>query len=109
MIEENLDDKQASDLPEDGAAEEKKSGLEGALEFETDKMSGAALTAMRARQEREEQELQEEAQAHKLGLQARLLRLDVGERSKQARQRRSGDPDDTHQGLEQAGRARRAR
>lgn len=85
MIEENLDDKQASELPEDGAAQEKKSGLEEAPEFEADKMSGAALTAMRARQEREEHELQEEAQAHKLGLQARLLRLDVGERSKQAR------------------------
>ena len=84
MIEE-IDDKQASDPPEDGAAEEKKSSLEEAPDFDTDKMSGAALTAMRARQEHEEHELQEEAQAHKLGLQARLLRLDVGERSKEAR------------------------
>ncbi len=84
MIEE-IDDKQASDLPEDGAAEEKKSSLEEAPDFDTDKMSGAALTAMRARQEHEEHEQEEEAQAHKLGLQARLLRLDVGERSKQAR------------------------
>ncbi len=84
MIEE-IDDQLNTDLPEDGAAEEKKSGLEGAPDFETDKMPGAALAAMRARQEREEHEQQEEAQAHKLGLQARLLRLDVGERSKQAR------------------------
>ncbi|MGC2423282.1 MAG: hypothetical protein WA666_02895 [Nitrospirota bacterium] len=84
MIDE-IDDKQDSELPEDGAAEEKKSGPAEAPEFETDKMSGAALTAMRARQEHEEQELKEDAQAHKLGLQARLLRLDVGERAKQAR------------------------
>jgi len=84
MIEE-IDDKQTSDLPGDGVAEEKKSGIEEAPDFETDKMSGAALTAMRARQEHEEHEQEEEAQAHKLGLQARLLRLDVGERSKEAR------------------------
>jgi hypothetical protein len=84
MIEE-IDDKQDSELPEGEAAQEKKSGLEEAPEFEADKMSGAALAAMRARHEREEHEQKEEAQAHKLGLQARLLKLDVGERSKQAR------------------------
>jgi hypothetical protein len=87
MIEE-IDDKPTPDLPEDRTAQEKNSTPEEAPEFETDKMSGAALAAMRARQEREEHEQKEEAQAHKLGLQARLLRLDVGERAKQAR---SGD------------------
>jgi hypothetical protein len=87
MIEE-IDDKQASEPPEEGAAEEEKSGLEEAPEFDPDKMSTAALAAMRARQEREEHALKEEARAHKLGLQARLLKLDVGERAKQAR---SGD------------------
>jgi hypothetical protein len=84
MIEE-IDDKQDLELPEDEAAQGKNSGLEEAPEFEADKMSGAALAAMRARQDREEHEQKEEAQAHKLGLQARLLKLDVGERSKQAR------------------------
>jgi hypothetical protein len=87
MIEE-IDDKQVSEPPEEGTAQEKNSSPEKAPEFETDKMSGAALAAMRARQEREEHEQKEEAQAHRLGLQARLLKLDVGERAKQAR---SGD------------------
>jgi hypothetical protein len=84
MIEE-IDDKQASEPPEEGTAGGEKSGLEETPEFDPDKMSGAALAAMRARQEREEHALKEEAQAHKLGLQARLLKLDVGERAKEAR------------------------
>jgi hypothetical protein len=87
MIEEDLDGP-LDPKPGEGAVEEEKTGLEEAPGFDPDKMSAAALAAMRARQEREEHALKEEAQTHKLGLQARLLKLDVGERAKEAR---SGD------------------
>jgi hypothetical protein len=49
----------------------------------------AVMAAMRARQEREERE-QKEEQAKKLGLMARIAKLDVGEKAKLAR---TGDKD----------------
>ncbi len=92
MIEEKgIDDEQTSDLPEDMEPEDElphHAGNGGGREEDAGKMSASAIAAMRARNDREERERKAEAEAHKLGLQAKLQRLDVGERAKHAR---SGD------------------
>ncbi len=92
MIEEKgIDDEQASDLPEEletaGGGSTHPAGNDDP-EAEGQRMSASAVAAMRARKDREERERKSETEAHKLGLQAKLQRLDVGERAKCAR---SGD------------------
>ncbi len=90
MIDEKgIDDQQTSDLPEDmEPAHEKSSrhaGNDEVSDSDSRKMSASAMAAMRAKKDREEREAKAEAEAHKLGLQARLQHLDVGERAKHAR------------------------
>ncbi len=88
MIEEKgIDDEQASDLPEDMEPDGKSAHTagNGVPDADAQSMSASAIAAMRARKDREERERKTEAEAHKLGLQAKLQRLDVGERAKHAR------------------------
>ncbi len=90
MIEEKgIDDQQTSDLPEDMGQTRGKSAPNAENDDVPDagaqKMSASAVAAMRAKKDREERERKAEAEVHKLGLQAKLQHLDVGERAKQAR------------------------